>query len=102
MTWEIFKQKFAQYWFLASSVLLAVIYLLYQRRGRTIEQLRLDAQKQLLAKQLSDIREQARGSQEDFYAAMDKYNQLKKTHSELLARLGLKLNVPGSTDSSGR
>lgn len=78
-----------RWWFAASSVALAIIYFLYQRRGRTIDDLHAEAQKQLLAQKLSAIKERAALSQSEASNASQEYARLKSRHADLLAKLGL-------------
>jgi hypothetical protein len=78
-----------KYWFLVSAVLLACLYAMYNRRGRTIDQLIYDAKKMLLWRELERIKEQTQGSGKDHDKALEAYVALKRRHAELLSRLGI-------------
>lgn len=92
-------EKLKYYLFAVGAFALAVLYYLYDRRGRQIEQLVLDAQKQLLGQQLESIRDQALRSEADHEKAMDRYARLKQRHAELLERLGLPTSKPPGNSS---
>lgn len=83
------KDTFLKYWFSISAVGLAVLYLLYDRRGRTIDQLKDDARRQILAQQLVAIREQSERSEKDAEDAKLSYEGLKRRHADLLKQYGI-------------
>lgn len=86
------KDTFLKYWFAGSALLLTVFLFLFLRRGRTIEDLKADAEKQLIAQELNAIRKKAEGSQDDFKKAQSSYNDLKRRHADTLKRLGVDLS----------
>lgn len=95
------KDKALAAWFVISAVALAALYLLVDRRNRTISQLKMEAEKQVLAQKLVGIRQKATQGGENYAKAMEEYRGVKRRHAELLKRFGL--FTGGSTDgSSGR
>lgn len=86
---ENIKQQILKYWFIASSLALVVLYLLFDKRGREINQLHTDAQTALLAQQLADIKQRSTLSEEHYEKASQDYASLRARHGQLLAKLGL-------------
>lgn len=78
-----------RWWFMLSSVALAVLYVMYDKRGRAISQVKADAERQILGAKLEGIREQSTKSRRDFDNAAKKYDDLKRTHADVLRRHGL-------------
>jgi hypothetical protein len=74
--------KFKRYWFLVSALLIAILYILWDKRGRTIGELVSEAQKQKLLNEMTSINEQARRSGADYDKAMSRYAELKRLHPE--------------------
>lgn len=89
MTIQTIKDAFLKYWFAASTLILAVLYLLYDRRGRTIQELQDEAQKQMLAQKLLTIRDKAQRSDDDAIQAKQDYEDLKRRHADLIQRYGV-------------
>jgi hypothetical protein len=85
------KSKMLSALFAVMSISLVFIYMLYQRRGRSIVELHSEAQKQLLAQELLSIKEQAARSEDDQKKALERYSELKLRHAGLLKKLGLSL-----------
>jgi hypothetical protein len=90
------KEIFLKYWFAVSAIALALLYFLYDRRGRQIGELQMDAKKQLLGQELQALQEQAGRSQEDYVKAMGKYSLLKLRHADLFKQLGISLSSDNS------
>lgn len=78
-----------KWWFLVSSFLIGILYVLWDRRGTEIDQARDRSQAELLTAQLKAIESRNIESQEDYEKALRDYNALKLHHAELLKRLGL-------------
>jgi hypothetical protein len=86
---EAIKQVFLKYWFIGSALALALLYVLFQRRGQKLDAAYAEAQKQLLAIELIKIRERSQKSNEEYLKAIDDYHRLKSRHPELISRYGL-------------
>ncbi len=86
---QTFKDKALSAWFLISALALAVLYLMVDRRNRTIGQLKMDAEKQVLAQKLVTIRNDAMRSDDHYAKAMEDYSNIKRRHADLLKRFGL-------------
>ena len=90
MSW---KDKVLKWWFVISAAALAFLYFMLDRRNRTLQQLAADAQRQLIAQKLTNLRDKAEQSEAHHLEAMDEYYALKQRHGDLLNQLGV---VPGA------
>ena len=95
------KDTFARWWFAASAAALVVLYLLFQRRGQTIETLKADAQRALLAQKLMEIREQGRKSEEEYEKAKQRYIKLRELHAATFTKLGITKDSVYTGEGSG-
>ncbi len=75
-----------RYWFGVSALALAILYVMFDRRGRTIQKLVADARANQLGLELMKVREKAKGTGDDYVKAMEKYRELKRLHPELFAK----------------
>lgn len=89
MNFESIKQTFLKYWFIISSIGLTILYLLFDKRGRDLEKVKLDAQRTLLAQQLADIKSKSLRSDEDYEKARKAYIDLRARHADVLRKLGI-------------
>lgn len=78
-----------RWWFALSSVALAILYVLYDKRGRRMDEIKADAERQVLGAKLQGIREQSTKSREDFNNAVKNYEDLRRIHGDVLKRHGL-------------
>jgi hypothetical protein len=90
------------YIFFGLAVALAVLYYLYDRRGRQMDALLLEAQKQLLGQQLRSIQEQASKEGVEREKALERYESLKRLHGPLLERLGLRVSRGSEHPGEGK
>lgn len=89
MIFENIKQQFLKYWFYISAATLAIFYILFDRRGRELEQAHIDAQTALLGQKLADIKAKSVRSDDDFKQAVSDYANLRANHGDLLKKLGI-------------
>lgn len=80
------KDTLAKIWFTLSSLLLVVIYFLYDKRGRTIRELKSQAALNQLGASLKSIEEKSKESDESYEKAKQEYLALKLRHAEFLKR----------------
>ncbi len=93
------KDRLAKYGFVIATFALLVVYILFQRRGMDIEQLKREAEKQLLAQKLLKLREMSEKSETDYFKAMDEYDTLKRRHGDIIAKYKLFTGAPGRKPS---
>lgn len=89
MNWLNIKDTFLKYWFIGSAILLAILYILLDRKSRQLSKAISDAQTALIAQKLEAISEQSKGSQEDYEKAKNEYEALKRRHGDIVERLRL-------------
>jgi len=73
--------------FALSSLAVAVLYWLFERRGNTIRQLKAKVENQRIVDRLRDINEQAKRSEEDYAVALKRYNDLYAKYEPQLRAL---------------
>jgi len=83
------KQNFLKYWFFISSAALAIFYILFDRRGRQLEEAKIDAQTAILGQKLADIKSRSIRSDKDYEKATNDYRDLRKRHGALLRKLNI-------------
>lgn len=86
------KDFISKWYFLISAAGLALLYFLFDKRGQTIRQLHEDVQIAKLGEKLEGLKERAQQSDEKFKESADQYNDLKRKHPELFAKLGIGCN----------
>lgn len=84
MNWQSIKDTFLKYWFIASALGLAILYMMLDRKGRQLSKALSDAQSSLLAEKLKQIKDQSQGSEEEYEKAKKEYEDLKRRHPNLL------------------
>jgi len=80
--------------FLITVIALGIIYFLYDKRGRKIEQVVYDLQKQKLESKLASLKEEAQNDSKKSEKAARQYGDLVRRYMPLMHRLGIQYN-PG-------
>lgn len=96
---DSFTEWLKKWWFLCSAILIAGLWYLLDRRGRTIQDLNERAKLNLLSNELKRIKEDVANDQTNANKALNDYAELKRRHAELFKRLGIggdKPNPPGN------
>jgi hypothetical protein len=83
------KQNILKYWFYISSFSLAILWLLFDKRGRELQQVKNDAQRMILSQKLLNIKSQSEKGQEEYEKAIKSYNDLRSRHGDILLKLGI-------------
>jgi hypothetical protein len=83
------KDKLLRYWFIFSSLALAVMYFLFDRRGRKLHEALMDAERAKLNAKINKIVEKASESREGYERANEEYEVIKSRYSDVLRRHGL-------------
>jgi hypothetical protein len=86
--------------FLLSVGALVIVWFLFQRRGRTIERLLLEAQTQVARNEIRRLKAELNYDRTDEKVA--RYNDLKRQHRDLVAKLGLRLVEPDANQSDAK
>lgn len=81
--WASITVWFSKWWIPTSVVLIATLYFLLDRRGRTIEQLKNEVNSLQIKNKLAKLTEEANKDETAFKHKLDYYNELKRKHSEL-------------------
>lgn len=71
------------YWFIVVTAAVAILIYLYDRRGKKIEQLLYEIQKEKLNKELDSLVAKAATNEMDFKKAKDRYDEIKSRYSHL-------------------
>lgn len=88
------KQTFLKYWFIVSSLAITALFILFDRRGRQINEIKMDTERAMLALKLSEIQSRSIKSGEEYEKAVKEYNDLRARHSDLLRKYNF---APGNT-----
>ena len=88
------RDQFLKYWFYGSTLLLAILWFIIDKRGRKIDKILSDVQFNILQQKLIDINEKARESDDSYNEAKKEYEDLKHTHGDLLNRIGVFVAPP--------
>jgi hypothetical protein len=89
MTKMTFKERLLGWWTGVSLFAIALLYFLYSRRGRSLEETRLKVELKQYNEQVAKLLEQANKSEADHAKAFEDYLALKRRHASLLKRLGI-------------
>ncbi len=84
------KDAFHKYWFLASSIVVAILTSLVFYRGRKIKELVGQIQVDKLKQKIETINREAIKDEATFNKSMQSYEDIKRRHPELVAKLGLR------------
>jgi hypothetical protein len=84
-----------KYWFLISTVLLAIVYFVLDKRNRDLEYTISELRRKGLLEQLKKIEEKSKGSEKEYDQALKEYTNLKRRHGVLINKLGLLNNGNG-------
>lgn len=91
-------EKLAKWWSVASIFAVAVLYFLFDRRGKKMADLQEEVKREKIGRELQALAEQADRSTDDYIAARERYRALKSRHPELW---GSSAAVRPSVDSGG-
>lgn len=83
------KDFVAKYWFIISSLALAVLYFLYNRQGKKLASLYEEAQLNKTMKKIDNLVTNAKQSEEKRKQSFNDYLALKRRHPDVLSKLGL-------------
>lgn len=93
---ERFKEGVVKAWtWLTSNLALVIVivgalgWILYKRKALQVDVLALKIKSLLLEKELAKLEERKKKDEEAFKSDLDRYNDLKREHSDLTKRLGL-------------
>lgn len=98
---ETIKEKLVSAWLLVSALALVILYYLYDRRGRALTELHLDAQKALLAKDLKIIESDIKSGEVEREEVRNRYLALKHRHRSILSKLGIGTDSKGDGSGGG-
>lgn len=79
-----------KYWFLASSIIIAVLYSLFYYRGRKINELLIQVQVDKIKQKIETINREAVKDEDKFKKSLQSYEDLKRRHPDIIAKLGLR------------
>ena len=79
-----------KWWFLISSIIIAILYYAFVNRSKAISDLTQQIQLDKLGKELDNLNKESEKSDAKAQESSKKYTDLKRRHPELVARLGLR------------
>lgn len=80
--WISVKDFMAKWWFLASSLVIAILYYVVRRQGTTIGDLHSQVQRAKLGEQLAVINAKETADEKSFKESRESYLALKRRHPE--------------------
>lgn len=89
MNLELLKQNIYKYGFAALLVLSIFLYLMWDKRGRTIDKLRTDSAIKDIQIVISDAQKEVTKGTEAYEQAFKEYITLRNCSKSLLAKLGI-------------
>ena len=88
--WIKFKDWMHKYWFLISSISIAILYSLVYYRGRKIADLTAQIQVDKIKQKIETINREAVKDEDKFNKSLKSYEDLKRRHPDVVAKLGLR------------
>lgn len=80
--WTKFKDFVAKYWLVGTSLIIAIMYFLLQKRGDTISDLQAQVRRQKLENELKSLKDIDVNDTAKFNQGRDAYLALKRRHPE--------------------
>lgn len=87
---EKLKDFYHKYWFLISSTIMAILVSVVYYRGRKIVQLTGQIQVDKIRQKIENINREAVKDEETFQKNLKSYEDLKRRHPDIVAKLGLR------------
>jgi hypothetical protein len=89
MNWENIKQKIVHYAFIVPSILLAIVYFVFDRKTRNLQQVIDDTQRKLIDEKLNNVHEKEATASKEFNDKVEAYNKLRDKYRSLSDKLQL-------------